>query len=59
MATGFEAKDGSYDKSIPDSGDGQADKKFGNPITKPKMSGPEPSQSIEKPKTMGEQRSRP
>ena len=50
MAIKFAAEDGSYEKSVPDSGDGQSKAKFGTPIVKPKMSSKEPQQSIEKPK---------
>lgn len=49
MAIKFEGSKGSYDKSVPDSGEGQSKSKFSNPITKPTDNLKKPSQSINKP----------
>ncbi len=43
MAAKFVAESGSYDKSVPDSGDGQSKAKFSNPIHKPTDDLPKPS----------------
>ena len=49
MATKFGQEGGKYDKSVPDSGDGQSRAKFSNPIHKPTDNLPKPSQSVNKP----------
>jgi len=50
MAIAYTSSSGSYDKSVPDSGDGQSKSKFSNPIQKPTDNLPKPSQSINTPK---------
>lgn len=45
MAVDFKSQSGSYDKSVPDSGDGQSKAKFSNPIQKPTDNLKKPSQS--------------
>jgi hypothetical protein len=50
MAVDHKSVSGSYDKSVPDSGDGQSKSKFSNPINKPTDDLPKPSQSVNQPK---------
>ena len=59
MAVKHTGVSGSYDKSVPDSGDKQSKAKFSNPINKPTDNLSKPSQKANDPKTISEQRSRP
>jgi len=54
MAIKFVNEDGSYDKTVHDSGDAQSKAKFSNPINKPKDDLKKPSQKANPVKDSGD-----